>query len=557
MSSTRAIDWLDRYKGLSAKRDQWKTIWQELADLLHPTRGGFTTEMLAGQETNSAIYDSTPMQARRALATTISGLMKPSESDWFWMKSEDDDLNEQEGPKRWFDIVQTRMWDWIYDPSARFIQQSGAVDNDLATFGLGYLWIDENRKKTGLSFKSLLISSVALDENSDGEVDTACISSQFTARQAVQKFGEQKLAPCPKVLEALRSTDPKAKDHKFEFIQCIYPREERDTRYRDSLNLPFASLIVAKDDEDIIDESGYHEFPLAVPRWEVYPGEIYPRSPGMLALPDARTLQTMGHTILVAGEKTVDPPLWYVDDGMISAVRTFPGSVTAVSADTVKDLRGPPMGVLEMGKNLPVGREMQQDYRDMVGSAFYKDVFNLPIDQAKMTATEIMERKQQFLRTIGPTLAQLEQDYIGVIIRRVFGLMMRAGAFPPPPDELKNTKANFEFMSPVQQAKAHVDAAGLRASLEFLLPLAQFKPGLLDRFDDDEIVSDLPDMFGFRQKWLKSTDKVEAERQQRAQMMQAQMAMQTAGGAAAVGKDVAGINESLAKAESMAGAAPA
>lgn len=545
--TNRAIDWLDRHRSLAKRRDRWKTLWQESSDLFHPTRGGFTASVNAGQESSAEIYDSTPMLARRGLATTISGLMMPSESDWFWMISEDDALNENDIVKRWFDIVQTRMWDWIYDPSARFIQQSGAVNNDIATFGLGYLWTDENRLRNGLSFRALHISKVAIDENSDGVIDTATIEASYTARQAAQKWGEDKLGP--KVIEALRSTKQENKDKLFDFVQCLYPNHERDTRRRDNSNLPIASLTISVADQSEVEESGYHEFPMACPRWEVFPGEIYPRGPGMVALPDSRTLQAMGKTFLIAGEKAADPPTWAVDDGVMSAVRTWPGGLTIVSAETVKDMRGPPIGVLDMGKNLPLTRDMQNDYREMVGSAFYKDVFNLPVDDRQKTATEIMERKQQFLRTVAPTLAQLESDYIGVVIRRVFGLMQRAGAFPPPPDELRNSKARFEFMSPVQQAKAQVDAAGLRAAFDFIAPMVALKPEMLDKFDDEEIVDDLPDMFGFRQKWLKSKDAVEQIRAQRAEAMAAQAGLQAAGAVAETGKTVAGINESLAKAE--------
>jgi hypothetical protein len=133
----------------------------------------------------------------------------------------------------------------------------------------------------------------------------------------------------------------------------------------------------------------------------------------------------MGHTLLVGGQRAVDPPTWVVDDAVLSAVRTFPGGLTVIDPRP----RGLPAASrsasLEMGANIPIGREMQDDYRKMVGNAFFKEVFTLPQDQ-NMTATEVMERKEEFIRTIGPTMGQLENDYIGVIVRRVFGILLRA-----------------------------------------------------------------------------------------------------------------------------------
>jgi hypothetical protein len=551
---TKAQDILQRNKSLCAKRDVWLPLWQSLADIYYPNRGGFTQQIVPGQETQTEIYDTTPMLARRGLATAIDGLLKPSTSRWFWMRAKDEITNEDDAAKAWFDIVGDRMWSAIYDPLARFIQHSGAVDNDLAALGLGYLWIGENRNRDGLSFRSLHIGDCAIDENVDGQVDSIDITRKWTARQAYQRFGEK---AGPKVLEALKSGDPKQKDKLFEFVQSIYPREEYDQRAKDNLNMPFANCIVSKADETIIEESGFQEFPVAIPRWECAPGEIYPRSPGMMALPDARTLQAMGHTILVGGQRAVDPPTWVADDAVLSAVRTFPGGLTVVDAEAVRNTGGKPIGQLDMGANIPVGREMQADYREMVGNAFFKNVFNLPVDQ-NMTATEVMERKEEFIRTIGPTMGQLENDYIGVIVRRVFGILMRAsvdvkgnpidgGPIPPAPDVLQNKDAEFEFMSPIQQARKMIEAHALASSFQLIGPVLQMQPQVGDNIDGDEIVRDLPDMFNMPHKWIKSRDNVDAARQQRQQMAAGPAMVQGAQGIADVVKTVADAHQKTAQ----------
>lgn len=548
--SNLAIDWLDRNKSLCKRRDANFDVWQALADILHPTRGGFTKEFQEGQEVNTGLYDSTPMQARRGLAAAIGGLVRPSEAGGLNMKSEDEKLNEIDVVKRWFATVTDRMWAAIYSPAARYIQQSSAVDNDLATFGLGYLWTEENRRKSGLSFRAIHLARIAFDENSDGLVDTVAVTKHLTARQAAQKWGEEALGK--KVLEALRSTKPSAKDQPFTFIQCVYPNEERDTRRRDNKNMPFHSLIIGEADEKIISESGYMEFPVAIPRWETAPDQIYPRSPGMVALPDSRTLQAMGHTILVAGQKAADPAMWGVDDGVLSALRTYPGGFTTVSADAIRDTGGHPLGVLDTGKNLPIGREMQADYRAMVEAAFFKNVFNLPIDVKNMTATEIIARKEEFVRTIGPTLAQLEPDYTGSVMNRVFGIMNRAGVFPPPPQELENANVRFEFVSPIQRAKRQIEAAGMRGAIDFIAPIIQMQPETADNFDGDEIARDIPEAFGLREKWLKSIDRRDAERQAKQQQQQMVNAVAGAGGVADATQKFAGANKSLAEAAAMA-----
>jgi hypothetical protein len=552
---TQAQDILQRNKSLCAKRDVWFPMWQGLADIYYPNRGGFTQQIIPGQETQTEIYDTTPMLARRGLATAIDGLLKPSTSRWFWMKAKDDAINEDDQAKAWFDAVGDRMWSAIYDPLARFIQHSGAVDNDLSALGLGYLWIGENRNRDGLNFRSIHIGDCAIDENADGQVDTIYIGRKWTARQAFQRFGEK---AGPKVMEALKDENSaQSKDKLFHFVQAIYPRGDRDQRSKDNKNMPYANCIVSLADEAVIEESGFQEFPVAIPRWECAPGEIYPRSPGMMALPDARTLQAMGHTLLVGGQRAVDPPTWVVDDAVLSAVRTFPGGLTVIDSEAARASGGKPIGQLEMGANIPVGREMQNDYREMVGNAFFKNVFNLPTDQ-NMTATEVMERKEEFIRTIGPTMGQLENDYIGVIVRRVFGILMRAsvdvkgnpiegGPIPPAPDILQNRDAEFEFMSPIQQARKMIEAHALASSFQLIGPVLQIQPETADNIDGDEIVRDLPEMFNMPHKWIKSLDKRDAGRQQRQQMAAGPAMVQGAQGVADVVKTVADAHAATAK----------
>lgn len=552
---TKAQDILQRDKTLRAKRDVWMPMWQSLADIYYPNRGGFTQQIIPGQETQVEIYDTTPMLARRGLATAIDGLLKPSTSRWFWMRAKDEFVNEDDQAKAWFDVVGDRMWSAIYDPLARFIQHSGAVDNDLAALGLGYLWIGENRNRDGMSFRSLHIGSCSIDENVDGQVDTINIDRGWTARQAYQRFGEK---AGPKVMEALRQDDKKQQDKIFKYVQAINPREDYDRRIKNNLNMPFANCIVSVADETIIEESGFQEFPVAIPRWECSPGEIYPRSPGMMALPDARTLQAMGHTLLVGGQRAVDPPTWITDDAAMSAVRTFPGGLTVIDAEAARALGGkPPIGQLEMGANIPIGREMQADYREMVGNAFFKNVFNLPQNQ-NMTATEVMERKEEFIRTIGPTMGQLENDYIGVIVRRVFGILLRAsidvngnpidgGPIPPPPEILQNRDAEFEFMSPIQQARKMIEAHALVSAFQLAGPVIQLQPQSADNIDGDEIVRDLPDMFNMPHRWIKGKDDVAAARQQRQQLAAGPAMVQGAQNIADVVKTVADAHHATAR----------
>lgn len=539
MADVRSV--LDRWNRLKKQAGQWHQLWQELADVLLPVRADIVDDREPGHPRTAELYDGTPMQARRGLATAIDGLLKPKTSAWFHVRATDDFLNEDDEAKSWLQDVERRMWNAIYSRTARFIQRTGEVDNDLVTLGTGVLFIGESRTMDGLVFRSIHPKNVAIAENADGVVDTIYVSMRLTPRQAAQKWGEENLGK--KTLEKLGGD---AKDKPVEFVQGVFPREDRDPRRKDNLNLPFASVVVDVGSEHIVEESGFAEFPFAVPRWETASGEVYGRSPGMIALPDSKTLQAMGKTLLVAGQKAVDPPLWMLDDAVMGVPRTFPGGVTVIDSEATRNFGREPFGAMNFGKNIPLGAEMQNDTRRQVEAAFFRNVFKLPVDGPQMTATEVLERKEEFIRTIGPVFGQLEADYIGHIVERVFGIMLRAGAFLDPPEVLQGREVRFEFQSPIAQARKQIEAMSAAQSIQFMGPFIEADPTIMDNFNGDEMVRDLPDATGFPMGWLRSEQEVDQIRQQRAQQAQQQAILESGQQVAEIGKTAAQASEEAA-----------
>lgn len=535
--SKEVEDLLQRHKRLRDERRQWEDHWQELAEVMLPARADFTSTPVAGDKRTGKIYDGVPMLARRGLASAIDGLLKPKTSRWFRILAADAELNEQGEVKLWLEAANERMMTALYNPKAKFIQRSGEVDNDLVTFGTGVLFTGESQDREHLLFRSHHLRDVVIAENADGDIDTLFLDFTRTARQAAQVYGEEALGD--KVKEALQNDrDP---DRKFRFVQVVMPRHDRDTRKRDNRNLPFASVVIDVESQHKVGESGFQEFPFSVPRWDTMSGELYGRSPGMLALADALTLQEQGKTLLVAGHKAVDPPLLAADESVIGAIRTYPGGITAFDAEAARQLGGrPPIFPLNTGANIPLGREMLQDTRDQIWAAFFRNVLQLPgMAGPRMTATEVLERKEEFIRTIGPTFGRLEADYVATLVERVFHIMFRTGAFPEPPEALRGREVRFEFASPVQQARKQIEAAGAARSFELLAPLAQVQPDIWDHFNGDEIARDAPEIFGMPSRWLRTEEEVQTLRQGRAQAQQAMQMLSGAGQAAEVVEKVA------------------
>lgn len=514
----------DRYSELK-KRGHLDEQWQDLAEVFMPNAADFTGEFSEGDRRHDELYDSTPEQARKMLSSSIDGLVKPKTVPWLKPRSQDEALNEDHDAKLWFDETGRRMLDAIYSRNARFIQSSGEVDDSLVTFGTGSLYTGKNKARNGLSFRSTHLKDTFIAENSDGQIDTEYVRLMRTPRQARQQFGEENLSKDTQ----LRIKDDKKKDEKIEFMWAVEPREDRRPRSKRNTDLPWTSTIIEVNEEHLVQDSGFKSFPFAVPRWETTAVSVYGRSPAQVAFPDALTLNQQAKTILMAGHKAVDPPMWAMDDAVVGAARTFPGGLTYLDGAAAQDIGGrPPMGVWDFGKNIPLGREMQNDTRDQIWRAFLKNVLQLPVDGPEMTATEVLERKEEFIRIIGPVFGRLETDYTGSIAERVFEIMQGAGQLPEPPDILVGSDVVFEFKSPIQAARRQTEVFGMVRAMEIMAPVIEFQPEINDNFDGDQMARDIPDIFGAPNKWLKTPEAVQALREQRAEEAAAQAAMEQA-----------------------------
>lgn len=521
MSSISDVDdLLLMFNRLKSDRSSWEDHWQRLAELMLPKRADFTGSRTPGERRTEEQYDGTPMQAARNLASAIDGMLKPKTTRWFRIQVNDPDLQDDDEAKAWLQEVEDRMYSAIYNRKSRFIQSTGEVDLDLVVFGTGILFVDVTKDLDSLLFQHIPLKNCYFVRNSDGIVDMIFFSWELTARQAFGKFGNKS----PTAMEALdRNGRP---DQKVKFLHVVMPRDERDFRIRRSDNLPVASIWIDIDAKEIVRNSGFDEFPFMVPTWDSAEGENYGRSPGMLALPDANMANAQAQTLIQAGQKAVNPPLLIASDSVIGAARLTPGGQTYFDTQVAQALGRVPIQPLETGANLPLGREMLNDTREMVWAAFFRNILQLPIDRPEMTATEILERKEEFQRLAGPVFGRLETDYIGPLVDRVYNIMARNGSFPEAPDFLQGTELRFEYESPIEKARRQTEAAGSIRSLELLAPYAANQPQILDNFNFDQIARDVGESHGMRPSWFRDLEDVAAERQQRAEAAQQQQQLQ-------------------------------
>jgi hypothetical protein len=295
-----------------------------------------------------------------------------------------------------------------------------------------------------------------------------------------------------------------------------------------NLNMPFSSIVVDIESEHLVIEEGFEEFPFFIPRWDTGDQE-YGRGVGVLALPDVLTLQQMGKTMLRGLHRAVDPPWLLPADSMVNAPQMKPGGVSYYDAKAIRNLGlTNPFQQMESRAQIPWGLNAQQASREQVFQLFYRNVLNLPIEGPSMTATEVIERREMFVREISAVFGRLETDYTGVLIERAFNIMLRKGAFGSPediPEELQGSEINFRFASPVEKAKRQIEEANITQGLEKAMAIGQVRPEVLDRFNWDEIAKFIATANDFPSQLTFDDDEVESIKMNNAQAVQMQQGM--------------------------------
>jgi hypothetical protein len=287
-------------------------------------------------------------------------------------------------------------------------------------------------------------------------------------------------------------------------------------------------------------ESGFREFPIMAPRWDVTGEDSYGTDcPGMTALPDIRQLQTMQKKKAQGIAKQVDPPLQGPTSLRTQKTSLLPGDVTYVDVrDGMKGLHP----IHETSINL---RDMtidigQVQYR--IQRAFYEDLFLMLArsDQQRgaqpPTAREIDERHEEKLLALGPVLERTNDELLDPIVDRVYAMMDRAGLIPPPPPSLQGIKLKVEYISILSQAQKLVGVVGQDRFLQTTAVIAQTYPQVRHKVDIFQVVDNYGDMLGVDPKIVRSNDDANADLQREQQAMQAQAGAKSAVDLARAGK---------------------
>jgi hypothetical protein len=533
MADDLAKDIIRRQERLKAERGVFEAHWQEIAELVHPMRADFVGLRTPGEKRSQKIFDGTAGLAAQNLAAGLWGMITNSANEWFALRSVDHGLNDDREVKLWLEAAGRRMRDAFAAGGQRFYAKVLELYRDLACFGTGVFYVDEDAERGQLRFSCRHLAECFIAEDSTERVDTVYRRFRFTAREAVQQWPG-------KVSERVAKAAEKEPDRAFEFIHAVFPNDEYDPRRRDGRGKKFKSCYVEIEGGRLLSEGGYHEFPYMVPRWSTASQAAYGDSPAMLALADAKMLNAMSKTTIVAAQKAADPPLLAPDEVAVRGIRTSPGGIIYGGVDSQGRALYQP---LVTNARIDIGLEMENQRRDAVREAFFFSLLMM-VQQPNASATEVLARQEEKFRLMGPHLGRIQSEFLDLLLDRVFSIMLRGGAFPPPPLALLlNPELKVTYVSPLARAQKASEGQAIALTLATVKPLAEADPGVMENFDLDAVTRTVAEAYGLPARLLRASSDVAYRRQQKQQVAAMAQAAQLANPAARAVKDLVQANE--------------
>lgn len=535
---------IQRWGDLKSKRGNFENQWEEAASLVIPAhRDSFTSRGMnnafgaEGQKKTEKQFDSTAAMACQRFSAIIESLATPQASLWHRISPSDKTLKRNRAARVFFDDLNERLYDFRYRPSANFVGNSQQVYVALGAYGNGSLFVDQPEEGKGLRYRYAHLGEVWYAENHAGVIDTFYWARWLEARQIVQEYQRGGDNIPEAITEAMKN--PNTVGKKFEVLQCVYPRRDYDPQRVDAKGMPFASLTILVQTQDLIRESGYNSFPLPTSRYSQAPGEVYGRGPAQWVLPAIKVANEEKKDILQSGHRALNPVLLAHDDGVLGTFSLKPG---AANPGTMTKDGKRLVDVLPSG-NIDIGFELLEMEKNDIKDAFLIPLFQILVDTPQMTATEVLERAREKGLLIAPTAGRIQAEFLGRLIEREIDLLAQQGLLPPLPSILQGEDIQYQidYDSPMaRMAKAERSAGFVRSVMQTaeLVKLTQ-DPSLLDHYNFDAATPAVADLQGVPVDWMNSQDVVEQKRAARAEAAQAQQMVEAAPAMASVASTMA------------------
>lgn len=523
----RAKELIKQGDALFTKRSFMMGHWQDTAEQFYPERADFRTPMTQREDLASHLTTSAPMLMRRDLGNMFSSMLRPRSLQWFEISTGDEDIPHD--AQVWLEEKQATQKNAMYDHVSGFQKATKEADHDYVTFGQAPIKVEINYKDQALLIRNRHLRDVAWSDDFTGRTNKVHEKWNPTADQLAGTFAPNKLHK--EVKKALEK-DP---ERVFPCRHVMLPVDAYERLKGDSdlkhIRTKFVSVYVDLENEHIIEEAPSATLKWVIPRWQTISGSQYSFSQAAIAaLPDARLLQAMTLSLLEAGENFANPPRIAVEEALRGDLNLFARGITYVSGKYAEKGYDPIRTVAQDKSGLGYGLEMLDRVRMTLREAFFLDKVNLPAMESGVTAYEISQRVEEYIRNAMPLFDPVESEYNAPLCEMIFEEMMSYGFFGQDiPSSLQGNTIRFKFRSPLRDAEERNKAGAFMEGKGLIREAAEIYPDAAAMVDTRKALREALKGINWPTDWLISDDDMDAAAAQAQEMRDTQEMIQMAG----------------------------
>lgn len=501
------------FNDIKSSRMDFDSFYQTLHDYFYVEGNNVTSKKNKGAEIN-LLLDSTSLDAGDVLASGLANYLTPEASKWFNLEHPNPALKDNKEVVTWMQAVRDETM--LALSRSNFYNQIPIFYKASGVYGTAGLFCEKDYDD-GVRFYNIPISKLYLTEDARERPNEFYLKFEYTAEQALSRFGDL----CSEEIKECYASG-RNDDKKFPFICYFGKRLERDPDKIDTQNMPVRMVWVDAKTHKKMLESGFNSMPCVAHRFYKQPQIVYGYSPAMKALPYVRLVNTITDTVLRSSMKATDPAIAMPDDAFLGAPNFNPRQINYYQRGKLS----PKDDIFPLGNfgNPSVGLAEIEYYQNQIKHIMFVDTFQAFADITKqMTVPEVMERISEKMTLLGPAVGRFMNDVLQPLIEKVVFILYESNKLPRIPDVmLQDPNFEVKFVGRLVQTQRQSEMNNLINAVSIAGQIAQFKPEVLDKINGDKTIDDIFEISGVSAKILNSDYEVQKIRQQRAENMRQQ-----------------------------------
>lgn len=467
---------------------------------------------------NEKLYNDKAVTASETMANGMSGGLCSPSQPWFGYRTEDEDLMEYAPVKAWLHDAAQKTYALLARCGFYTAATSGFLEQGL--YGTEACVMIPHWEYGAACYPQEW-GEYWLGQNDALRVDTLYRQVDMTVAQILAKFPNW--TPSRAVAELIKN---KRLDEIVPVMHGIEPNIERVYGRMDRTNMAYRSVYWERDNDQkdggIMSFGGFEERPFWAPRWDARGSSVYGRGPGLRVLPNARKLQLQELRKQQAMDYVVTPPLYAPSNIQGGVLKINPRDIT-YGAPSDRQQVFPLWQVDHQAIGL-ISSDIDKT-EQAIDIGMYVDFFRMFSNMggsAYRNVEEIARKHEETLRQLGPVVDRAANEKLDPAVAQAFNILLRAGAFGEPPEELRGVDIKIHFDGILIQAQRMVGLGAIERTAGFVGNLLAAFPGVGDKIDADQMVDDYAAGAGAPPRMIRDDKAVAALREQRAAAEQAE-----------------------------------